>query len=252
MPYTKKDYKDKYTNEEDLKKEIREQYLLAKQFLDPIHEKMNQQEELYRTFIDKNNYPHSARVFDPRIFRVIETVTPRMVANEPTGSFYPREGGDTATTHILNALIKYDWNQANMFEKQVRFVKSMLIFGTAFGRTYWDFQESEKTRMIPKQINGRMVWTYDSTEKINITTSDNPNFETLNIYDCYPDPNSTDMDSMRWFIYRTFKTLDELKNENEIKGGSHYQNLAKLEQMLGDKGEKTEGVTSQSVTGSET
>ena len=90
--------------EEELGQEINEQFLLAKRYLDPIHERMNQQEELYRTYIDKNNYPHNARVFDPRVFRIIETITPRMVANEPTGSFYPTEQGDIMTSQILNAL----------------------------------------------------------------------------------------------------------------------------------------------------
>src|SRR3990167_9571293 len=102
----------KYTSdqsEEELKKEITEQFVLAKRYLDTVHERMNLQEELYRTYIDKANYPHGAKVFDPRVFRVIETITPRMVANEPTGSFYPTEEGDVATNQILNALIKYDW-----------------------------------------------------------------------------------------------------------------------------------------------
>lgn len=224
----------KYTNktEDSIAKEISEQYSLSKRYLDNIHERMNQQEELYRSYIDKNNYPTSARVFDPRIFRVIETITPRMVANEPTGSFYPVEAGDVATSQILNALIKYDWRRAEMFPKLVMFVKSMLIFGTAFGRTYWDFRETDKIQMEPKQLNGRTVWTPKNTKKVKVTEFDGPNFEVLNIYDCFPDPNATSLSSMRWFIYRTFKTLDELKNENETRGMEYYKNLDKLEEQI--------------------
>lgn len=221
--------------EQDLKNQINEQFSLAKRYLDPIHERMNDQEELYRTYIDKNNYPHNARVFDPRIFRVIETVTPRMVANEPSGSFYPSEQGDVITTQILNALVKYDWRQAEMFPKLVNFVKSMLIFGTAFGRTYWDYQERSRTRMVPKTINGRTVWSPTNTEEIMVTESDNPNFEVLNIYDCFPDPNATNMKNMRWFIYRTFKTVDELRMENETRGIDYYKNLDELEKKIKDK-----------------
>jgi len=222
-------------SEEELKKEISEQFLLSKKYLDPVHERMNLQEELYRTYIDKNNYPHSARVFDPRTFRIIETITPRMVANEPTGSFYPTESGDMTTSHILNALMKYDWRRAEMFPKLVMYVKSMLIFGTAFGRTYWDFREKEKTRMVAKTIGGRMVWTPKNTEQIKVTEFDGPNFEPLNIYDCYPDPNSTSLANMRWFIYRTFKTVKELEYENETRGYEHYKNLDKLKQAVEDK-----------------
>jgi len=114
--------KEKYNTERELIAEIDGQLQLAKRYLDPIHEKMNGQEELYRTYIDKNTYPHSARVFDPRVFRIIETITPRLVANEPTGSFYPRESGDTATAQILKSLIKYDWKRADMFYKLTTFV----------------------------------------------------------------------------------------------------------------------------------
>lgn len=221
--------------EEELKKELNEQFLLSKRYLDPIHEKMNQQEELYRSYIDTANYPHQARVFDPRIFRVIETITPRMVAMEPTGSFYPSEEGDMQVAHILNALIKYDWRRADMFPKLVMFVKGMLIFGTAFGRCYWDFREKDKPRMVAKKIGGRLVWTPKNKEYIKVTEFDGPNFEPLNIYDCFPDPNSTSMEKMRWFIYRTFKTVKELEQENDTRGGDWYKNLDVLKEAVNKK-----------------
>ena len=222
-------------DEEELLKEINEQYELAKRYLDPIHDRMNDQEELYRCFIDAQNYPHNARVFDPRIFRVIETITPRMVANEPTGSFYPVEEGDVQTNTILNALIKYDWRRAVMFPKLVNFVKSLLLFGTSFGRTYWDFRESDRVQMKPKEINGKYVWTPKSTQPITVTDYDGPNFEVLNIYVCFPDPNASSLDNMRWFIYRQFKTLDELEDENDARGAEYWKNLDKLKAAIEDK-----------------
>lgn len=225
MAYTKLD-----THE--LAEEISEQFSFSKRYLDRVHERMNQQEEMYRSYIDPQNYPNMARVFDPRVFRVIETVTPRMVANEPSGSFYPTEEGDEVTTQILNALNKYDWRRAEMFAKQVSFVKSMLIFGTAFGRNYWDFREKERTQMVPKKLNGRLIWTPESTKKITVTEFDGPNFETLNIYDCFPDPNATSIQNMRWFIYRMFKTIKELRQENDARGAEYWKHLNELEMAI--------------------
>lgn len=232
MAKTQKKYNT--NTEEEQARKINEQFKFSKLYLDNIHERMNSQEELYRSYIDKNKYPHQARVFDPRIFRVIETITPRMVSNEPTGSFYPTETGDIATTHILSALNKYDWRKADMFPKLVTFVKSMLIFGTAFGRTYWDYRVTEKKRMKPLYANGRMMWTPSNNEMVQVTEADHPNFEPLNIYDCFPDPNSTSIHNMRWFIYRTFKTIDELENENTTRGQEYYKNLDKLKEAIGD------------------
>jgi hypothetical protein len=227
-----------YNNDKALLSEIDEQFQLAKRYLDPVHQKMNGQEELYRTYIDKNTYPHSARVFDPRVFRIIETITPRLVANEPTGSFYPRESGDVATAHILKSLINYDWKRADMFYKLTTFVKSMLIFGTAFGINLWDYRETKKKRMTPQNINGNNVWTPSSTEDVTVVDFDGPNFEPLNIYDCFPDPNATSVDNMRWFILRTFKTIKELKHENDTRGMEVYKNLDVLEKAVQDKANK--------------
>lgn len=230
--------KYKELSEPELMKEIDEQFRLAKRYLDPIHERMNKQEELYRSYMDPASYPHNAKVFDPRTFRVIETITPRMVANEPTGSFYPTESGDMVTSHILNSLMKYDWRRAEMFPKLVMFVKSMLIFGTAFGRVFWRLDEKMKSRMVPKTVAGRTVWTPTNKEEIKVTEFDGPDFEPLNIYDCFPDPNSTSLKNMRWFIYRTFKTLKELKAENETRGMEYYKNLDQLEEAVRTKKEK--------------
>lgn len=232
----------KKTNESEIRQEIRQQFTFAKRFLDPVHQRMNEQESLYRSYIDGANYPHNAKVFDPRIFRVIETITPRMVANEPEGSFYPSEEGDIGVSQILNAMIKYDWRRADMFPKLVTFVKSMLIFGTAFGYNHWQLTESEKKRMKPQKVNGQYVWSPTETETVTVTEFDGPNFEPLNIYDCFPDPNATSVNDMRWFIYRTFRTLKELKQENETRGFDYYKNLDKLEEAINVKKEQARTV----------
>jgi hypothetical protein len=122
-----------------------------------------------------------------------------------------------------------------MFPKLVTFVKTLLLFGTSFGRTYWDFRECERTQMVPKQLNGKMVWTPTNNKQVTYTEYDGPNFETLNIYDCFPDPNASTLDNMRWFIYRTFKTIDELKAENDARGGEYWKNLDKLEAAMDAK-----------------
>lgn len=231
-------YNSKNKSEADVSAEINEQFKLSKMFLDPIHDRMNAQEELYRSYIDKANYPHQARVFDPRIFRVVETITPRMVASEPMGSYYPAEGNDELGAEILNIMLKYNWRKAGMMQKLVSYVKSMLIFGTAFGRTYWRYEECDKKRMIPIELNGRMVWTPKSTETIKIVKHDRPEFEVLNIYDCFPDPNATSYDSLRWFILRRFKTLKELELENETRGYEYYKNLDKLRRAYDDTQKK--------------
>lgn len=232
------------TQEEELAKEINEQYLLSKKYLDYVHDRMNDQEEMYRCYINNSDYPHNAQVFDPRVFRIIETITPRMVVSEPCGSYYPQEPSDLPTADILNAFIKYDWRRADMFPKLTTFVKSLLIFGTGFGRVYWDLRETEKTRMKAKVVNGKAVWTPMNTEKVEVTEFDGPNFEVLNIYDCFPDPNATSMENMRWFIYRTFKTVDELKKYNDTKGGAYYKNLDILEKKVSDKKQADENLTS--------
>ena len=69
-------------------------------------------DELFRSFIDENNWPYDALLFDPRIFTFIFEKTSRLIANKPKGRLIPREGTDILSAKINNALLDYQWDQA--------------------------------------------------------------------------------------------------------------------------------------------
>ena len=186
---------------------------LAKRFKD-----FNDFEDLYWGFIKNNGWKSS--VFDPEAFEKVERVTSHLTATEPRGKFYPREDSDDLKARIAYEVFKYQWTlpEANMHSKIVRMAKTSALFGIAFGLLSWKYERKLK------QKKGKQAFE---------TTYDSWSFQDLYPYDCFPDPSSTSVGDMRYFIVREYTTLKDLENANtKINGENRYINLKTLKDEL--------------------
>jgi len=175
-------------------------------------------DELFRSWIDENNWPYDAILFDPRIFTFIFEKTSRLISNKPKGVVTPREGSDLLKARLNNELLSYQWDMASnggaMIAKWAQMDMNARKYGAAFALCPWRYE------------------TADGGKKVLF---DGPDMKVLNNRNCAPDPTATSIEDCNWFQLRQFSTLQDLKNVNDAGRGEKpvYENLKELEAAVG-------------------
>lgn len=221
------------TKESELIKELKDHYDFGFEITDQRDTGRNsvgrisfkEADELFRSYIDENNWPYDAVLFDPRVFTFIFEKTSRLIANKPKGVVTPREGSDILKARLNEELLAYQWDMAThggtMISKWAQMDMNTRKYGSAFGLCLWRYETDKKNKVL----------------------FDGPDMKVLNNRDCAPDPTATAIEDCNWFLVRQYVTLQDLKNVNDASrtGKPFYKNLDKLETALGSKSNSTNG-----------
>lgn len=183
-------------------------------------------DELFRSWIDEDNWPYDALLFDPRVFTFIFEKTSRLISNKLRGRLIPREGGDVLAAHINNELLSFQWDQASqggsMISKWALMDMNTRKYGSAFALCRWRHETAK---------DGKILF-------------DGPEMQILNNRDCLPDPVATSIESCNWFQVRRYVTFQELEGVNDAALSKPiYHNLEALRQAIGDDKNKGGGDT---------
>lgn len=183
-------------------------------------------DELFRSYIDENNWPYDAILFDPRVFTFIFEKTSRLIANKPKGVVTAREGGDVLKARLNEELLSYQWDMANhggsMISKWTQMDMNTRKYGASFALCKWRYEVGEDNKVL----------------------FDGPDMEVLNNREVAPDPTANSIEDCNWFLVKKYVTLQDLKNINDAQRGSkpYYENLDQLEKAMGsDTAAKTGG-----------
>lgn len=191
--------------------EVKRHYDLSREDLEARYTDWNKKDELFRSHINEAGWPYSAMVFDPRTFTVIFEKSARLLANKPKGRLVPREGGDVLGSKINNALLDFQWDDAErvdgepMLAKWARMDMNARKYGASFALCKWHFEK--------RVIGGKeQVWF------------DSPTFTPWNNRDVLHNPSYSSI--QKWIQLREWVTLSDLQKTNDIaKGKPIYKNL---------------------------
>jgi len=177
----------------------------------------DKKDELFRNWLDEGTWPYRALVTDPRIWTMIIDKTSRLIAGKPRGELTPREGGDVLKAKIQNELLNFQWDEVARIEGEPMISKWTMLdmnarkYGAGFGVATWHWHKS----------GGKVQF-------------DGPSFRVIPNRDCLPNPSYSTV--RKWFQYRDYLTLDELKSTNNAASGPPiYKNLNLLEQAISDE-----------------
>jgi len=181
----------------------------------------NEADELFRSWLDEEKWPYDALLFDPRVFTFIFEKTSRLISNKPKGRLTPRENGDALAARINNALLDFQWDNADIGGSMLSKWSLMDInarkYGAAFALCKWRYEKDDK---------GRVVF-------------DGPDMQVLNNRDVAHDLTATAIENCNWFQVRQYVTIQDLQNVNDAsRSGPHYKNLSKLKEAVRMKDNK--------------
>lgn len=208
---------------------VKSKYNDAYEYWRPLYDEFEKLEDMYWGKTTGSTIPEDkwkSKAVDNMAFEAVERMTSHLLGGDPKGRFVPVEPKDDYGALVNNALFNYQWSNPSLdMKRKIRNMGVQAgIFGVSFGLLDWKYEERTRKRI-----------EYGELEQVEIEEKyvycDQPWFRSLYVYDCYPDPSAVDIDTMEYFIYDEYVTLDELKGRNKGKF-KPYQNLGKLEEKL--------------------
>lgn len=164
-----------------------------------------------------DDWPYTSRVVDPRIRTSIIEKNARLLNSKLRGRLVPREGGDILNARINNAILDYQWDNANyggtMLSKWSMMDQDTRLYASKFGLVSW---------RVTKDKDGKL--TFEGNE-----------FNPLDIRDCGIDFGARNIRDAKWFQHRQWVRVEDLEKANKNKDGIEvYPGLSKLIEAMRD------------------
>jgi hypothetical protein len=156
------------------------------------------------------DWPFISKVTDPRIRTSILEKTGRLINSKLRGRLVPREGGDVLGARINNAVLDFQWDNAqeggSMLTKLSISDQDTRLYASKFALNKWKYEEDEDGEI-----------TFEGNEMIP-----------LDIRDCGIDPSATNIKDANWFQHRDWMRVEDLQK----KGRGVFPGLPKLMEKL--------------------
>jgi len=184
-------------------------YTYGSQDMEARKLRKNGWDEIVKAYYGKlpNNWAYLSRVTDPVIRTAIIEKTSRLFNGKLRGQVVPREGGDVVKAKIINAILDYQWDNAqiggSMLEKWAQMDTQTRLFGASFALCYWTKTD-----------------TYEGVE-----------FKVLDNRDVFVDYQANHVKNANWVQVREWKTLQDLQDA-KVDGLNIYENLDELEKKI--------------------
>jgi hypothetical protein len=189
--------------------EVNYHYTYGSQDMDTRKLRRNGWDDVIRAYYGKlpSNWPYLSKVVDPVIRTAAMEKTARLFNGKLRGTVVPRESGDAIKAKIQNAILDYQWDNAqfggSMLEKWALMDVYTRLFGASFALCYW-----------------RKNDTFEGNE-----------FKVLDNRDVFVDYQANHVKNANWVQVREWRTLQDLK-DTSYDGVNIYENLDELEKMV--------------------
>jgi len=175
-----------------------------------FYEKAKRFYDLFRGVTSKRHQAWRNNIHVPFALSILESDVSRKVQSTfgawPVVEFAGYAPEDAPSARRNTILISAQLKDCGSFNKAIDFFTSADIYGTAFARVGWTTKaELERYREPNEVLGGEEIKTRE------VITFDGPDWEVLDILDCFPQPGIKNIDDMAWFIIRYNLDLDEIE-----------------------------------------
>lgn len=164
------------------------------------------------------NWPYLSQVVDPVLRTTIIEKKARLTNSKLRGRLVPREGADIISARINNALLDFQWDNAqdggSMNHKWGIMDQDTRLFASNFGLVTWKYCEYEENGEKKVTFNGNEFKPLD-VRNVGLTHGDN-------------------VRNAKWVQVSDYVTFDELEEENQLPGEPKYPGLPALKAALAE------------------
>jgi hypothetical protein len=202
--------------------------------------------KMYRSFVKKRSKGDwRSRVWMPLAFYVIESITPRLVAQLPKFTVLPVGPEDTQPAKEMESLLDWATDRSGLYLELVKGLKSALIYGTGIFKTLYDEKTAYEIKREPvmepvmievatgdTNLDGSPITQpsptgeQQPTGEFNVTRTPytsyaGPVAEAVDIGDFFIDPVADSIESARYVIHRVWR--DKAHLEDMFNNGTYHR-----------------------------
>lgn len=181
----------------------------------PFYDKAKRYYDLFRGVTSRRNPNGRHNIHVPFALSILESDVSRKVQSTfgawPPVEFAGYSPEDAPNARRNTVLIAAQLKDSGSFNKAIDFFTSADIYGTAFAQVGWTTKAELEMYREPNEILGM-----EEIKKRQVITFDGPDWEVLDILDCFPQPKIKRIEDMAWFIKRYNLDLDELERRAEL------------------------------------
>lgn len=173
-----------------------------------------------------DDWPFQSRIIDPVLRTTLIEKNARLINGKLKGRLVPRESGDLLGAHIGNAVLDFQWDNAqdggSMLTKLSICDMDTRLYQSKFALIVWKYEEKD----------GEPI--FDGNEMYP-----------LDIRDCGMDYSADHIKNAKWFQHRSWEFLEDLENAVDANGEPIYSNLGEIKRMIMERGNKKKGKSSR-------
>lgn len=151
--YSDEDEEDLYPQDEEahqtLVTSINEAWQAADLARSPFHDRWMRYYKAYRSYVVRKKGDWRSKVFVPVSFHIVETITPRLVAQLPRMLALPVSEDDVEPAKVMEESLSYCADRSNLYLPLVLGYKSALKYGTGILKTFYDEQIRYRRERTP-------------------------------------------------------------------------------------------------------
>lgn len=211
-------------------------YQLSKSAKQGHQDKWEKYYKMYRSYVKKRPAGEwRSRVWIPIAFYVIETITPRLVAQLPEPVVKPVGPEDTASSELMEEMLKWAADQSDLYLELVKALKSALMYGTGVLKTSYD--EITKYQIVREPILQEQFAEYPTgeydldnnamTQQVSMGATptgevsirrepyiayQGPRAEAVDIANFFVDPIADSIENARYVIHRVYRDKSHIED----------------------------------------
>lgn len=152
-----------------------------------------------------------AKLFIPLTFSLIETILPRLVANDPSMTLRPPDLTKVGSVDDVKHLLERQSRKMDFDLKLQDVGKSGLMYGLGVNKNFWRLEKGQQKFLreptVPEE--GGPKWVEDT--KNDAVLWDDPDCEAVDIWDFFWDPFAYDLRTATFLIHRTWRSPEYVK-----------------------------------------